>query len=284
MVWHPPHSSLRVAVLSGGNSHERSISLASGRCVESALAAAGHESEHVDPADIEAAVTNKTRAILLNSPHNPTGATLTRDELEGIADTCKRHDLWLVCDEVYASQVFDGSHVSACCLPGLAERTITVNSLSKSHAMTGWRLGWLVGPHELARHAGNVALCVLYGSPTFIQEAALVALADEVSPREMNAVYRRRRDLVSERLSGIDTLQCHVPEAGMFMMIDIRRTGLSSQAFAETLCDDCGVSVLAGDAFGASGEGFVRLSFAVADDDLLKASERLAAFGRSLAG
>jgi arginine:pyruvate transaminase len=117
---------------------------------------------HLDPADLEAALTPCTRAILWNSPNNPTGAVATRAEVEAVARVARERDLWVVSDEVYATLVYEGEHLAPASLPGMAERTVTVSSVSKSHAMTGWRLGWLVGPPHLALHAGNLALCMLY--------------------------------------------------------------------------------------------------------------------------
>ncbi len=230
------------------------------------------------PEDIEAAISDKTRAILLNSPSNPTGAMLPRDTLEAVARLCQQNDLWLISDEVYSTVSYGKEHISPCALPGMAERTITINSLSKSHAMTGWRLGWIVGPKTLAEHLGNLALCMLFGSPTFIQEAAKTALTRELPELDaMKQAYLKRRDTLYSELQKIEGIQCHMPEAGMFLMVDIRSTGLGSQAFAEILLDEFDVATLPGHAFGPSGEGHVRLSLAVPEDELIKASQRLAA-------
>ena len=178
---------------------------------------------HLDLEALAAAVTPRTRAILLNSPHNPTGAVMTRHELEVVAQLCRRHDLWLISDEVYASLVFEGEHVVPAGLPGMAERTVTICSLSKSHAMTGWRLGWLIGPTDLARHVGLLALCMLYGSPAFIQDAAVEALTHEHGEvAAMHERYRRRRDAVCRRLAGLPGLACTRPKGGMFVMLDVR--------------------------------------------------------------
>ena len=131
---------------------------------------------------LASSVDPTVRAILVNSPNNPTGAAMTRPELEAVAELCRRHDLWLISDEVYASLLYEGEHLPPAALPGMAERTVTVSSLSKSHAMTGWRVGWLVGPPELARHAVKLSLCMLYGLPAFVQDAATAALPAS-SPR-----------------------------------------------------------------------------------------------------
>lgn len=238
----------------------------------------------IDPEDITRAVSPRTRALLVNSPHNPTGAVVTRAHWERIAEICRQHDLWLLSDEVYASLVYESRHVSPAGLPGMAERTVTINSLSKSHAMTGWRLGWSISPRALARHIGNLALCMLYGSPPFIQDAALAAL--EHPPKElaqMKQAYRRRRDLVCGRLGNAKGLRCHRPEGGMFAMVDVRGTGLSAQDFSSGLLDAEGVSALAGDAFGPSAAGHVRISLGNADEELARACDRIERYAAGLA-
>ena len=231
---------------------------------------------HLDPGDLAAAVTDRTRAVLLNAPHNPTGAILTRDAVEAVAEVCIRHDLWLISDEVYAALAYDRPFVSPCGLPGMGERTVTVNSLSKSHAMTGWRIGWAVTPPEMVEHMANLALCMLYGCPGFVQDAAVVALEGELREvATMRDAYRARRDLVCERLSGVPGLRCQRPEGGMFVMLDIRGTGQSAYGFSDGLLDVAGISVLAGDAFGPSAAGHVRLSLGVSEETLRKACDRI---------
>lgn len=237
----------------------------------------------LDPAEIAAAVTSRTRAILVNSPHNPTGAMVTRRDWEAVAELCRRHDLWLLSDEVYAALTYDGEHVSPAGLPGMGERTVTISSLSKSHAMTGWRIGWAVAPRPLVPHLANLALCMLYGCPGFVQDAALAAL--EAGPAEvtrMRDIYRRRRDLVHRKLSQAGGLGCHLPAAGMFMMVDIRGTGLGAYAFCDGLLDAKGVAVLAGEAFGPSAAGHVRLSLGTPEPVLEEACDRIVAYARSL--
>src|SRR6185312_6666504 len=125
---------------------------------------------HPDLEALAAAVTPRTRVVFINSPHNPSGAVFTRDEMATIAELCCRHDLWLLSDEVYEDYVFAGKHVSPYALPGMAERTVVVSSLSKSHAIPGFRLGWVIGPPALSGHLFNVMLCMTYGGPAFIQD------------------------------------------------------------------------------------------------------------------
>ncbi|UBM27616.1 pyridoxal phosphate-dependent aminotransferase [Pseudomonas sp. p1(2021b)] len=237
----------------------------------------------VCPADVAARITPRTRALALNSPHNPSGASLPRATWEALAELCIAHDLWLISDEVYSELLYDGEHVSPGSLPGMAERTATLNSLSKSHAMTGWRVGWVVGSAELAGHLENLALCMLYGSPDFIQDAAVVALEQPLAELEaMRDAYRQRRDLVCERLAGCPGIQALKPDGGMFVMVDIRETGLSAQAFADRLLDREGVSVLAGEAFGPSAAGHIRLGLVLGAEALDDACRRIARCARAL--
>ncbi|RTR06462.1 pyridoxal phosphate-dependent aminotransferase [Halomonas nitroreducens] len=231
----------------------------------------------LDPADLEAAITPRTRAILLNSPHNPTGQLIDTEAWAAIAALCRRHDLWLISDEVYAELIFEGEHVCAAGLPGMAGRTVVVDSLSKSHAMTGWRLGWVLGPEALVGHLSNLALCMLYGCPDFIQDAARDALQQRLPELDaMRETYRARRDAVVAALADCPAVEVVPPAAGMFLMIDVRATGLTSQAFADRLLDEQGVSVLSGEAFGPSAAGFVRLSLTVEEARLATACRRLA--------
>ncbi|UVM58371.1 aminotransferase class I/II-fold pyridoxal phosphate-dependent enzyme [Pseudomonas sp. B21-012] len=231
----------------------------------------------VQAEDVAARITPKTRALALNSPHNPSGASLPRSTWEALAELCIAHDLWLISDEVYSELLYDGEHISPGSLPGMAERTATLNSLSKSHAMTGWRVGWVVGSQALATHLENLALCMLYGSPDFIQDAAVVALEQQLPElAAMREAYRQRRDLVCECLADCPGLRALKPDGGMFVMVDIRQTGLSAQAFSYRLLDHHGVSVLAGEAFGPSAAGHIRLGLVLGAEPLREACQRIA--------
>ncbi|WP_409260847.1 pyridoxal phosphate-dependent aminotransferase [Pseudomonas putida] len=231
----------------------------------------------VQPEDVAARITSRTRALALNSPHNPSGASLPRSTWEALAELCIGHDLWLISDEVYSELLFEGEHISPASLPGMAERTATLNSLSKSHAMTGWRVGWVVGSPALSGHLENLALCMLYGSPDFIQDAAVAALEQPLPELDgMREAYRRRRDLVCARLADCPGLRALKPDGGMFVMVDIRETGLSAQAFANRLLDLHGVSVLAGEAFGPSAAGHIRLGLVLDTQALGEACRRIA--------
>jgi arginine:pyruvate transaminase len=234
---------------------------------------------HLDCAALEAAITPRTKAIFFATPCNPTGVVMPREDLERIAELARKHDLWIVADEVYADLTFEREHVSIASLAGMAERTVTIGSLSKSHAMPGWRVGWVVGPKTLVEHLGRLALCMLYGLPGFIQEAALTALENRAQiVADMREIYRRRRDVVFDRLRDVSGLHCLLPEAGMFMMVDVTGTGLDAYEFSWQLFRAQGVSVLDASAFGETASGYVRLGFVVDETRLAQACDRIAAF------
>ena len=228
---------------------------------------------------LEKAITPRTRALFYANPNNPTGVAFSAEELEGIADIARRHDIWVVSDEVYADLTFERDHTTIAALGGMRERTVTLGSVSKSHAMTGWRCGWLAGPAELISHARNLALCMNYGLPGFIQEAAAKGIAEGRGDVErMCDIYRRRRDLVADGLKDVPGMSLLIPEAGMFLVADIRATGMDAARFSSELYAQKRVSVLNGAAFGAALEGFVRISFAASEADLEEGCKRIREF------
>jgi arginine:pyruvate transaminase len=228
-------------------------------------------------ADVAARITPKTRALLINSPHNPTGASLPRSTWEQLAQLCIEHDLWLISDEVYSGLLFEGEHISPASLPGMAERTATIDSLSKSHAMSGWRVGWVIAPPAFTDHLTNLALCMLYGLPDFVQCAAEVALNTPLPEVEaMRKTYLERRDRVCAALQGCPGIAPLKPDGGMFVMVDIRETGIGAQAFADRLLERYGVAVLAGEAFGPSAAGHLRLGLVLDSERLEEACRRIA--------
>jgi arginine:pyruvate transaminase len=238
----------------------------------------------VDLETLARRITPKTRAIFYASPNNPTGATMGRDELEGIAQLAKRHDLWVVADEVYADLTFDRPHISIASLPDMAERTVTISSVSKSHAMTGWRSGWAIAPVKLVKHMTNLAIAMHYGLPGFIQEAAYVAITEGDSEvARMGEIYRRRRDLMLKTLAGVPGLRCLKPEAGMFMMVDVSGSGLSAKDYAWKLFEATGVATLDAAPFGPSARGFLRVAFTISEAELEEAARRVRRFAGRLA-
>lgn len=232
---------------------------------------------------LQAAITERTRAIFYASPSNPTGIALNRKELEFIAELACQHDLWVVADEVYAHFVFEGEFEQIASLPGMSERTVTIGSMSKSYAMSGWRVGWAIAPLELVANLEKLALCMLYGLPGFIQQAAAHALQNCAADlQHMHEIYRQRRDYLFDAFSAMPGLQPLMPDAGMFMMVNVLGTGLNSPQFVRALYSTTGVSVLDATAFGASAEGYVRVSYTVSDAELQDACSRIKSFVEQL--
>jgi octopine/nopaline transport system ATP-binding protein len=230
-----------------------------------------------DPEQLAAAISPRTRAIFYASPNNPTGVVLSEPELAGIAALARRHDLWIVADEVYGPLAPGGR------VPGLARtlpgQVVTVASLSKSHAMTGWRAGWLIAPEEFVTRAAALSLAMLFGLPGFIQEAAITALAGtERAARQVREYCERGRALMLDGLREVPAIVPHAPAVGMFMLLDVRRTGLSGRAFTRALYEQERVAVVDGGAFGRETDGFVRVCFATGDAEIVAACIRIRRF------
>jgi arginine:pyruvate transaminase len=234
----------------------------------------------VDLAALEAAITPRTRALFFATPNNPSGAILSESDLAVIGGLARRHSLWVVADEVYAGLAPGGT------VPSLAaqlpEQVVTIGSLSKSHAMPGWRAGWLVGPPQMVLHAEAMAQCMLFGLPGFVQEAAATALGVSAAAQARVRDYcALRRDLLLEGMRGIPELKCAAPDAGMFLLLDVRGTGLSGYDFMCELYRCERVSVLDGGAFGKETGGFVRVCFATDETNLREAIVRIRRFVES---
>ena len=230
-----------------------------------------------DIGELESRITTRTRAIFWATPANPSGVIINQDELSAIARLARRHDLWLISDEVYAGLAPGGRIPSlAATLP---ERVVTLSSLSKSHGLPGLRAGWLIGPRELTAHAQALVMCMLFGLPGFIQEAVITALT--IAPQ---AEQRIREFCASQRarmlagLEGIAGLRPTVPDAGMFMLVDVSDTGLSGAQFMRALYERERVSVMDGAAFGQRTSRFVRICFATEDATIDRACARIRRF------
>lgn len=231
------------------------------------------------------AVAEGAASLMINTPNNPTGVVYTRQTLEGIAEVCKRRDLWLISDEVYDTQVWEGAHVSPRALPGMADRTLVVGSMSKSHAMTGSRVGWVVGPEEAIAQLITLATHTTYGVPGYIQDAAVFALGQGAAlEEEVAAPFRRRRDAARALIAKQNVARL-VPSGGaMYLMLDMRATGLSGEAFANRLLDEERIAVMPGESFGQAASGHVRVAMTVDDDAFEAALGRVLAFAAGLAG
>ena len=224
------------------------------------------------------------RSLLINSPNNPSGTVYSRKTHEMIADLCKKYDLWLISDEVYDTQVWEGMHLSPRALPEMAERSLVIGSMSKSHAMTGSRVGWIVGPKDMISKLTDLATNITYGVPGYIQEGALFALSLGSSFEEqIGAPFRRRRQIALDILKEFPAVRAIDPKGAMYLMLDIRATGLSGDAFANRLLDECRIAVMPGESFGASAAGHLRIAMTIEDDRFASALETLCEFATQLA-
>ena len=224
-------------------------------------------------------ITDQTKVIFLNTPANPTGAIVERDTLRELARVCQQKKIWLVCDEVYSMFTFDKPHVSLRTAAENLDYLVVIDGLSKSHAMSGWRMGWTVAPEKLTRHLGNFLAMSVFGCPQFIQDASAFALNnDEYYVSEMREKYRKRRDAVCDRLKAMPKFKFHKPDAGMFVMIDIKAFGNDDAAFAKRLLDSEKMSVLPGSAFGDSTRGHVRFSLVQPMEVIMEGCKRLEHF------
>ena len=231
-----------------------------------------------DAAAIEAALEPDTRAILINTPNNPSGAVYSRERLEALSDLCLRRDLWLISDELYDSQVYEGDHLSPRDLPGMAERSIVIGSMSKAYAMTGCRIGWAVAPADVITHMVDLAGATTYGLPGFLQDAATFALTQLPSlETEIAERYRRRRDLALRALGNSPALRVVPPQGGMYIMLDVRGTGLDGIEFTRRLLHEELIGVMPGESFGHAAAGHIRIALTVEDQKLADAMCRIGA-------
>lgn len=240
---------------------------------------------HVQMDVLESVITPTARALILNNPHNPTGAVLSPKRVRQIAEFCRDRDLWLISDEVYEDLVYEGRFASPFDLEEFAERVVVVSSVSKSHAMTGWRCGWAVGPEALIARVRDVSEAMMFGGQPFLQDATAVALSERFDECEdMYADYRRRALLVAGAFSESGVVHCHLPEAGIFVMVDIRASGLTGVEFASRLLDEHDVASMPGESFGPSGAGHIRLSLTTDDEAITLGCQRILRFAESVAG
>jgi aspartate aminotransferase len=230
-----------------------------------------------DIQELKRLITPRTRMLIINTPQNPTGGILTREDLTQIAALAVAHDLIVLSDEIYGRIVYDGfQHVSIATMPGMAERTIILDGFSKTFAMTGWRLGFGLMPEELARLVAQLQINSNSCTASFTQMAGIEALAgpqDEVA--RMVAEFKRRRDVIVEGLNAIPGFRCHKPLGAFYVFPNIAGTGKSSKFLAEYLLNEAGVACLSGTAFGEYGEGFLRFSYANSVENIMIALDRV---------
>jgi aspartate/methionine/tyrosine aminotransferase len=233
----------------------------------------------LDPNELADLITDRTRLLVLNSPHNPTGSVLTPQDLRDITSAIGDRDIMVLSDEIYSRLIFDGEHHSIASLEGWKERTILLDGFSKSYAMTGWRLGYGVMRRELAQHFSRLMSNVNSCTATFTQIAGIEALrGEQESVSNMCAEFKRRRDYFVKRINQVKGFHCLVPSGAFYAFPNIRETGMSSKQLADALLDEAGVACLAGTAFGQYGDGYLRFSIANSYENIEKALDRIDAW------
>ena len=235
----------------------------------------------LDLDELRSLITPKTRMIIINTPQNPTGGILTAEDVKVVCELAQEHDLILVSDEIYSQLVYGFHHVSPLSQPGMRERTVLMDGLSKSYAMTGWRLAYAVAPRELAQKLETLMINSSSCAAAFTQMAAIEALATEESEHavhRMVKVFEHRRNLVVDGLNEIPGVRCARPQGAFYAFPNITGTGLDEHELADRLLTEAGVAVLPGTAFGAAGKGFIRLAYTQSEDELKKGLERIRKF------
>jgi aspartate/methionine/tyrosine aminotransferase len=230
----------------------------------------------LDLDELAAKITPKTKAVVINSPHNPTGGVLTRDDLEVIAELAQRHRFLVIADEIYSRNIYGPSFVSITQIDGMRDRTIIVDGFSKAYAMTGWRLGYCIAPKAIAETVtlfnNNTFSCVA----TFVQRAGIAALTGDDGPvQQMNATFRERRDAIVSGLNAIPGVSCTIPEGAFYAFPNVSKITSDDKHLAQWLLDNAGVACLGGSSFGAAGKGYLRFSYAASLDDIGWALDQL---------
>ena len=234
------------------------------------------------PKELEEVITPKTKILLMNYPNNPTGAIMAKEDLEKIAKVIINHDLLVITDEIYSELTYEGKHFSIGALPGMRDRTITINGFSKTYSMTGWRLGYVIGPKEIMEQVKKIHQFVVMSAPTISQYAGLEALRNGDNDIErMKKEYDKRRKYLLKEFNRLG-LPCFEPKGAFYIFPDIRKYNMSSEEFATELLNKEHVVVVPGTAFGDSGEGFIRISYAYSIDALKEAIKRIERFLKSL--
>ena len=230
----------------------------------------------MDLEEIRGKITDRTKVLVLVTPNNPTGSTLTRETLEGLAKIAIEKDILVFADEVYERLIYDGAeHVSIASIPGMLERTFTFNGFSKAYSMTGWRLGYVAAPVEYIKEVNKLHQNAVTCAPSFVQKAGIAALREEGDEvKEMVKEYKRRRDYAVKAINEIPGLSCSTPGGAFYIFINCReacaKSGKNCQELAEYLLENAGLAMVAGTVFGAAGEGFIRMSFANSYENIVE--------------
>lgn len=237
----------------------------------------------LDVNDIEDKITENTKALLINTPHNPTGAVLGLEDLKKVAELANKKDLLVISDETYDQFLFEGRHYSLSTLDGMKGRTIVVNSASKTFSMTGWRIGYAVGPANLIKYLNKVHQNMSTCATSFVQVGAAQAFrSGKEFTQNMVQEFHKRRDIVIEGLSQIDKIQYVVPKGAFYIFPRIKDLNMSSTEFCKKLLDETGIAAVPGNAFGDSGEGFIRIAYAASQQELKEAMQILKDFIKNL--
>lgn len=238
----------------------------------------------LQPEDLEKAITDKTRLIIVNSPHNPTGAVMRKEELEAIADIAIKHKIYLYLDEIYSRMNWgETSFYSPSIIDGCKDYLILANGFSKAFAMTGWRLGVGIGPKHVMEKMGLLLQTTSSCVPSFIQRAGIEAIrGDQSQVNKMMTEYKKRRDILVEGLNSIDKIECLNPGGAFYVFPNIKATGLTSAEFTKRLLEEAKVGVCSGADFGAAGEGYIRLCYAASEEEIIEGIRRIKEFVNNL--
>jgi aspartate/methionine/tyrosine aminotransferase len=256
--------------------YESLVTMAGGKAVPIALRE--RNDFRLDVEELKSKITPRTRLIVINAPHNPTGGVLSHKDLEAIAELVQRHDLYVLSDEVYGQITYDGHHASILTVPGMVDRTIYSDGLSKAYAMCGWRLGFAVAPLPLAQRMETLMINSSSCAAAFTQMAAIEALSSPESDRAVEAMvaeFKRRRDVVVDRLNAIPGVSCHKPLGAFYVFPNITGTGQNERELADRMLYEGGVAVLPGTSFGDMGKGYIRLSYANSVDQIEEGVRRM---------
>ncbi len=240
-----------------------------------------HESRdfNIDVDEVARQITPRTRLMVVNSPNNPCGSIIAREEMKALANLARKHDIMVLSDEVYSRFLYEGEHCSIASFPGMKERTIILDGFSKTFAMTGWRIGYGVMPQELVEPISRLVTNSVSCTATFTQMAAVEALdGPQNDVDNMVAEFKRRRSIIVEGLNRLPGVRCRMPRGAFYAFPNIQGTGMSSREFADRLLEEAGVACLAGESFGEYGKGYIRFSFANSAENIKKALDRIGKF------